>query len=241
MPGFTLIELSIVLVIIGLLVGGVLVGRDLIRAAQEKRLIADIQSIQTAANTFRLKYSCLPGDCANASQFFTGICFTPSNQMNGTGDGMLTYQSTADWEGEDRLFLCHLYRAGLIRYDPMRSTHETAIPSVYPDTELSMIARDPSAMTSRTYLGYYLFTTAVGGYATPSLPALAASNIDQKIDDGNADAGKIVGANVGATGLPTHSAEGGNGCTVTSSPSQYNVTSNSATPCALAVRLDGFQ
>ena len=54
--GFTLIELSIVIVIIGLIVGGVLVGRDLIRASQLRGLISEVEEFKTAANTFRLKY-----------------------------------------------------------------------------------------------------------------------------------------------------------------------------------------
>ena len=61
-PGFTLVELSIVLVIIGLIIGGVLVGRDLITAATVRAQIAQIEKYQTAVNTFRGKYGYLPGD-----------------------------------------------------------------------------------------------------------------------------------------------------------------------------------
>lgn len=68
--GFTLIELSIVLVIIGLIVGGVLVGKYLIRAAQLRRLISEKNAYETAFNTFRLKYNCVAGDCPNATDFF---------------------------------------------------------------------------------------------------------------------------------------------------------------------------
>lgn len=65
--GFTLIELSIVLVIIGLIVGGVLVGQDLIEAAKLRSQLSQIESYNTAANTFRIKYSGLPGDLRNAA------------------------------------------------------------------------------------------------------------------------------------------------------------------------------
>ena len=51
--GFTLIELSIVLVIIGLIVGGILTGKDLIDSAQVRAQISQIEKYQTATQTFR--------------------------------------------------------------------------------------------------------------------------------------------------------------------------------------------
>jgi prepilin-type N-terminal cleavage/methylation domain-containing protein len=60
--GFTLIELSIALIIIGLIVGGILVGQDMINAAATRAQIAQIEKYQTAANTFYTKYGYLPGD-----------------------------------------------------------------------------------------------------------------------------------------------------------------------------------
>lgn len=96
--GFTLIEISIVLVIIGLIVGGVLVGRELITAAERRRLITEKENLQTAVNTFRSKYNCLPGDCGNATLFW-GIDLscpnTPANTIaktatcNGNNNGMI--------------------------------------------------------------------------------------------------------------------------------------------------------
>jgi prepilin-type N-terminal cleavage/methylation domain-containing protein len=83
--GFTLIELSIVLVIIGLIVGGVLAGQDLIRAAGERAQIAQIEKYNTAVNTFYGKYGALPGDL-NA-QVATLFGFTPRGQYAGEGDG----------------------------------------------------------------------------------------------------------------------------------------------------------
>jgi prepilin-type N-terminal cleavage/methylation domain-containing protein len=84
--GFTLIELAMVLVIIGLLVGGVLVGQDLIRAAGERGQIAQIEKYNQAVNTFRGKYNDqLPGDmdAANAATFG----FATRGLCAGEGDG----------------------------------------------------------------------------------------------------------------------------------------------------------
>lgn len=68
---FTLIELSIVLVIIGLVVGGILAGRDLISTAGIRATIAQVDKFNQAVNTFRGKYGYLPGDIprATAGQF----------------------------------------------------------------------------------------------------------------------------------------------------------------------------
>jgi prepilin-type N-terminal cleavage/methylation domain-containing protein len=62
LSGFTLIELSIVLVIIGLIIGGVLVGQDMISAAQLRQSISQIGQYNSAVNTFRAKYNAIPGD-----------------------------------------------------------------------------------------------------------------------------------------------------------------------------------
>jgi prepilin-type N-terminal cleavage/methylation domain-containing protein len=92
--GFTIIEMSIVLVIIGLLVGGVLVGRDLILVAEVQKTGTLIDQLNTAVNTFKDKYNCLPGDCATATNFWpvNGNCAFNSDILagqvcNGNGDG----------------------------------------------------------------------------------------------------------------------------------------------------------
>jgi len=96
--GFTLIELSIVLVIIGLLAAGTLVGRDLIRAAELRAVISEVDKFKSAVNTFRSKYGCIPGDCPNATDFWpedVGCPFTVGNLIpkvetcNGKGAGKI--------------------------------------------------------------------------------------------------------------------------------------------------------
>lgn len=109
--GFTLIELSVVLVIIGLIVGGVLVGRDLIAAAEVRQAGSTIEKLDTAVNTFRSKYNCLPGDCLNATNLFAGT-------VNGNGDGQI-YGTDGVGEpngGTENInFFLHMMAANLIR------------------------------------------------------------------------------------------------------------------------------
>jgi prepilin-type N-terminal cleavage/methylation domain-containing protein len=113
--GFTLLELSIVLVIIGLIVGGVLVGRDLIKAAEIRATVNQIEKISTAVNTFKLKYGGLPGDLANASE--VGMYGPQPGDWHypGNGNGLIT--DCAGYTGlscETTLFWRHLSDANLI-------------------------------------------------------------------------------------------------------------------------------
>lgn len=93
--GFTLVEMSIVLVIIGLIIGGVLVGRDLINAATVRAQISQIEKYNAAVNTFRNKYGDLPGDLPAASASNFG--FTARLGIAGYGDGNGILDSGGAW------------------------------------------------------------------------------------------------------------------------------------------------
>lgn len=101
--GFTLIELSIVLVIIGLVVGGIMVGRTLIRSSEIKSIGTDIERFETARKTFLIKYNCLPGDCRTASSLGLG--------NNGNGNGYVDHYAAS---AEVWRFWTHLGNANLI-------------------------------------------------------------------------------------------------------------------------------
>jgi len=125
--GFTLLELSIVLVVIGLIVGGVLVGRDLIQAAELRSILTQLERYDTAVMAFKLKYGCMPGDCASAESFglgdatcpagFNDSCtFPPPAQFayagcNGNDNGILDGSYACP---ENLNLWYHLHGAGLI-------------------------------------------------------------------------------------------------------------------------------
>lgn len=86
--GFTLVELAIVLVIIGLIVGGVLVGQDLIKAATVRSTLGDLEKYNAGATTFRSKYAGLPGDLISSSATQFGLVTgTGRDGTAGKGDG----------------------------------------------------------------------------------------------------------------------------------------------------------
>lgn len=92
--GFTLIELSIVLIIIGLIIGGVLVGRDMIQAAELRATVGQLEKYRTAINTFRGKYNCMPGDCDKFASF--GFQTRGGTVGRGDGNGKIEYCDLAD-------------------------------------------------------------------------------------------------------------------------------------------------
>jgi prepilin-type N-terminal cleavage/methylation domain-containing protein len=86
---FTLVELSVVLVVIALLVGGVIVGRDLVRAAMLRAQVSQFERFDAAVKSFRLKYDALPGDLANARAQGFGLSYDTAHPTHGDGNGLI--------------------------------------------------------------------------------------------------------------------------------------------------------
>lgn len=120
--GFTLVELSVVLVIIGLIAGGIMLGQDLIHAAEIRATIAQIEQFESGVTAFKTKYGCLPGDCMDAA----AVGFDPATAGNGdgligalAGTGACAYLlggCSDQIVGEYTNFWYHLSAASLIPY-----------------------------------------------------------------------------------------------------------------------------
>jgi prepilin-type N-terminal cleavage/methylation domain-containing protein len=115
--GFTLIEFSIALVIIGLVIGGILLGRDLISIAAVRAQVSQIGQYSTALNAFRGKYGFLPGDMPPSRSAQLGF-FTETGPLAGMlghqdGDGLMG-GGTSNLEGEMLSVWRHLSDAQMI-------------------------------------------------------------------------------------------------------------------------------
>ena len=86
--GFTLVEIAIVMIIIGLLVGGIFGGVRLLDNARVLRTINDLKSAETAALTFKTSYGRPPGDVRNPSLRLQN-CTTPPCSNSGNGNGIV--------------------------------------------------------------------------------------------------------------------------------------------------------
>jgi prepilin-type N-terminal cleavage/methylation domain-containing protein len=124
--GFSLIELAIVLVILGLLVGGIMTGQSLIRAAELRSYYTNYEAYQSAVMNFQEKYASLPGDMPDATAYWGAIntthatcIITPSpdgvKTCNGNGDGYINVTTNLSPDDYERFhFWVQLAAAGLV-------------------------------------------------------------------------------------------------------------------------------
>src|SRR5688500_8431252 len=109
--GFTLVEIAIVLVIIGLLLGGILKGQEMITQAKIKNVIADMSGVSAAMYGYQDRYRALPGDDKAAATRWSSAAATGGAVGNGVIEGAWT---SATLTLESMLFWDHLRRAGFV-------------------------------------------------------------------------------------------------------------------------------
>lgn len=218
--GFSLVELSIVLVILGLLTGGILAGQSLIRAAELRSVNTEYSRYVTAVGTFREKYFALPGDMTNATKFWgaatcPGTSAQGSNILtcDGNGDGRVwTNNVTSPSLNEVFRFWQHLSNAGLIEGNYNGVTGDAGgyfhggSPDNMPRSKISNAVWAAGSEDNRTgasnssFFAYDLHLRfLLGGYVANSWPYLYVMkpeeswNIDVKMDDGRPGYGSVLG------------------------------------------------
>ena len=115
--GFTLVELAIVIVVIGLIIGGVVKGQELITTAKLNAVITQANGFKSAIASFQEKYGALPGDFASAQAQIPGCGDAAGNCLNGNGNGELnpiTAQPNVVPTSEARMAWQHLAYANLV-------------------------------------------------------------------------------------------------------------------------------
>ena len=223
--GFSLVELSIVLVILGLLTGGILAGQSLIRASEIRAVVSEYQRYATATQTFRDKYLSVPGDMSNATRFWNrqvnqAWCVTNSSASvttpgtcDGDGDGLVENTAGAVSQSSERFQIWRqLANAGLIEGNYSGYTGSTAVdaPVVGDNTPPGKVATTGwSAYARGNYAGLtaYLFAGDYGnelsltrwtsGTGSGFLKAEEVWSIDTKLDDGKPGKGFIFVWNIG--------------------------------------------
>ena len=187
--GFTLVEIAIVLVIIGLLLGGVLKGQELVNSAKVKNLISDFRSTQLLIYGFQDKFKAIPGDDANAvAHVGSGATLAPSSAGLGNGRIEGSFNSTSATD-ESLAFWQHVRLAGLSTGSTDFSS-ATAIAAAVPrNADGGRLGIQSAAPISTMSGAYFVCSDGISGKL--------AKQIDITMDDGNTATGS---ARVTATG-----------------------------------------
>lgn len=210
--GFTLVELSVVIVIIGLIVAGVIGGQSLVRQATFRSQISEFEKYSVAYNAFKLEFDAIPGDFNKASQYWPGV-------PDGDGNRRITqYGKEASIATENVRFFQHLSQARLIA-ENFTNTWSLGVgfPKTKIDPSKGMIASGGISSSTFGYPagGNYNITErfkAILELNVTNLPNAEyydtfgiispsdALSMDKKIDDGESYTGTLRSYQVGTVG-----------------------------------------
>lgn len=191
--GFTLIEIAIVLVIVGLLLGGVLKGQELITQARIKNVANDFNNIATAIYGYQDRYRRLPGDDETASGRWSGT--KPGNHDGSIGGN---FNSKTD-EDESRLAWRHLRQSGFLAGDPASFEQP-----VHAAGGIIGLQNDAGKTTSDGKTTIELAGTVI---CASNLNGKTAGALDTQFDDGRANGGSVRGylqSTAAGADLPTN-------------------------------------
>ncbi len=181
--GFTLVEIAIVLVIIGLLLGGILKGQEMITQAKIKNVVADFSGISAAYYGYQDRYRAIPGDDVNAATRWASGTAAVSGNGNGVVAG--AYNSTTDTD-ESRKWWDHLRRAGFVAGSGYSQPFNAATGMIGVQTGDTAGADSLRSGAAGTGFSGLIICSA-------NLPDKIAIAVDTQMDDGAPNAGTVRG------------------------------------------------
>ena len=215
--GFTLIEIAIVLVIIGLLLGGVLKGQELITSARVRNLITQQDGVKAAYFGFLDRFRALPGDYDQAFTNIAGVSNAACNSGNGNGNGRI--ETTAN---ENVLVWEHLSKAGFINGSYTCAATETAATTpTNPFAVRMQVIWDNQFVDTTGLAATSRHNLKTGG----QIPSDLLAEVDRKIDDGSATGGTFrFSPYDGGAGIPV----GSGTCYLAAAPNQWSSSTSVA-------------
>ena len=183
--GFTLVEIAIVLVIIGLLLGGILKGQEMITQAKIKNVIADMSGVSAAMYGYQDRYRALPGDDKGAARWTGGD--------PGDGDGIISgaYLSTTATD-EARNFWHHLRLAGFVAGTGADQPFNAVSGKMGVQTGNGPAAgANPTGVLAAPVAPTNPITTLI--MCSANLPDKIAVSVDAQMDDGVGTTGSVRG------------------------------------------------
>lgn len=185
-PGFTLIELTIVLIIIGLILAAVLKGQEMIQNVKVKSLVSEMKSVAVAFYSYQDRYKAIPGDDSTSSNH-VGMTGAISGNGDGTITGLFTDAATPP-ANETQLFWQHVRMAGFLTGNAAAGV--TLPPSNAVGGTLGI--QDGSSGTN-------IYGVANQMICSSNIPWKIAQAVDNLLDDGNSETGTVRAGAAGAT------------------------------------------
>lgn len=190
--GFTLIELAVVLAVVGLLLGGVLKGQELLHSARAKSIASDFRNTASFVYAYQDRFRALPGDDALVTSHLSGASLASSGGTVGNNriEGAWNSQTLTD---ESLLFWQHVRLANLSSGDgnaPSSGTLDTWLPHNAQGGRIGITSTSPLSGWNSTFF-----------VCQDSITGRQAAQVDTALDDGNTATGTVRSLQDNGSGL----------------------------------------